>query len=142
MKAGNDTVESISLEEAKRQVALACRRLGLLHLAFAEVLVDQLGEEEGRKTIARAITEYSRKIGRAKRERAVAQGLDPSAEARAHRTGRSRWREAHQSVRLRNGPSVAGAQCGGARSHLLFRRSGKCHGIRSAMQVRPHQGAN
>jgi hypothetical protein len=80
MKAGNDRVESISLEEAKRQVALVCRRLGLLHLAFAEVLVDQLGEEEGRKTTARAIKEYSRKIGRAKRERAVAQGLEPSAE--------------------------------------------------------------
>jgi hypothetical protein len=80
MKAGNDTVHSISLEEAKRQVALACRRLGLLHLAFAEVLVDQLGEEEGRKTVARAIKEYSRKIGSAKRERAAAQGLEPSAE--------------------------------------------------------------
>jgi len=70
----------ISLEEAKHQVALASRRLGLLHLAFAEVLVKEMGEEEGKKCVARAIKEYSRKIGNAKRDKVNAMGLDPSAE--------------------------------------------------------------
>lgn len=72
--------ETIPLDEAKRQVALASRRLGLLHLAFAEVLVDEMGEREGKKCIARAIKEYSRMIGAAKRERAQAAGLVPSSE--------------------------------------------------------------
>jgi hypothetical protein len=72
--------EAISLEEAKHQVALASRRLGLLHLAFAETLVQVLGEEKGRKVVVRAIEEYSRKIGQAKADRARAAGLEPSAE--------------------------------------------------------------
>lgn len=74
------SVKTIPLNEAKRQVALASRRLGLLHLAFAEVLVHEFGEEAGKKLTARAIKEYSRKIGSAKRERAHAMGLVPSAE--------------------------------------------------------------
>jgi hypothetical protein len=80
MAEKDEWVDAISLEDAKMQVALASRRLGLLHLAFAEVLVDTLGEEEGRKTITCAIEEYSKKIGQAKVERARSAGLDPSAE--------------------------------------------------------------
>ena len=72
--------DTIPLDEAKQQVALASRRLGLLHLAFAEVLVDTLGEEEGRKVTVRAIEEYSKKIGKAKADRARAAGLEPTAE--------------------------------------------------------------
>jgi len=49
------TREMIPLPEAKEQVALACRRLGLLHLAFAEVLVQHLGPEEGKRVSTRAI---------------------------------------------------------------------------------------
>ena len=75
-----ERIEKIPLEEAKREVALASRRLGLLHLAFAEVLVETLGEEEGRKTIVRAIEEYSKKIGQAKADRARDVGLEPNAE--------------------------------------------------------------
>jgi len=52
-----ESKELISLEEAKHEVALVCRRLGLLHLAFAEVLVNELGEEKGKKINARAIKE-------------------------------------------------------------------------------------
>ena len=80
MAEKDEWVDVISLEEAKKQVALASRRLGLLHLAFAEVLVNEMGEEEGKKCVARAIKEYSRKIGSAKRERAFSMGLEPSAE--------------------------------------------------------------
>jgi hypothetical protein len=71
--------EMISLEEAKKQVALACRRLGLLHLAFAEVLVEEMGAEEGKRVVARAIKEYGRMIGEKKREKALegGLGLDP-----------------------------------------------------------------
>ncbi len=71
----------IPLEEAKQQVALACRRLGLLHLAFAEVLVTQLGATEGRRMLARAIKEYSRLIGEKKKELAGEKQLDLSRES-------------------------------------------------------------
>ena len=71
----------IPIEEAKQQVALACRRLGLLHLAFAEVLVTQLGAAEGRRMVARAIKEYSRLIGEKKKELAGEKQLDLSQDS-------------------------------------------------------------
>jgi len=67
--------ELISLEEARQEVALVCRRLALLHLAFAEVLVNELGGEKGKRIIARAIKEYGKKVGEGKRQMAIEQGL-------------------------------------------------------------------
>jgi len=37
--------ESITIQEARHEVEPVSRRLGLLHLAFARTLVDELGEE-------------------------------------------------------------------------------------------------
>jgi hypothetical protein len=71
---------SIPLEDAKRQVVLVSRRLGLLHLAFAEVLVRHLGEEEGKKMTARAIKEYGRMVGEKKRELALGEGKELTPE--------------------------------------------------------------
>ncbi len=78
-EAGNSE-EQVSLEVAKEQVALVSRRLGLLHLAFAEVLVDEFGEDAGKKIVAKAIKEYSRKIGDAKRMRIQEMGLKPNGQ--------------------------------------------------------------
>ena len=72
--------ELISREEAKQAVALVCRRLGLLHLAFAKVVVAELGQERGEKVVARAIKEYSKKIGEKKRNVALGQGLELTPE--------------------------------------------------------------
>ena len=73
--------KTVPVEEAKRQVELASRRLGLLHLAFAEVLVRELGSSKGQKLIAQAIKEYSLKIGKAKRDSARAQGMELTRES-------------------------------------------------------------
>jgi len=75
------TREMIPVQEAKDQVALACRRLGLLHLAFAEVLVQQLGPEEGRKMSTKAIKEYGRLIGEEKKRRALEMDMDLGPES-------------------------------------------------------------
>ena len=66
---------TISVEECRRQVDLVCRRLGLLHLAFADILIREHGEAKGKKLVARAVKEYSRMIGEDKRQKALAQGL-------------------------------------------------------------------
>ena len=66
----------IPLEEAKEQVALASRRIGLLHLAFAEVLIEGLGPVDGKRMLTRAIKEYGRLIGEKKKERAREMGMD------------------------------------------------------------------
>jgi len=71
----------ISIEEASREVALACRRLGLLHLAFAGVLVRELGEEKGKKVLARAIKEYAKMIGEKKKNEAEERNLELTPES-------------------------------------------------------------
>jgi len=71
---------TIPLDEAKRQVALVCRRLALLHLAFADSIIDALGQEEGVRLIQRSIKEYGRLIGEAKRAEAKRRGLEPTVE--------------------------------------------------------------
>jgi hypothetical protein len=73
--------KAVPIEDAKRQVELTSRRVGLLHLAFAEVLVRELGPEKGRKIIAQAIKRYGLKIGMAKRARALEQGMEPTEES-------------------------------------------------------------
>jgi len=71
----------VPLEEAQRQVALVCRRLGLLHLAFGQVLIDEFGEERGKQLVSQAIETYSRMIGEKKREMAISQGLETNLES-------------------------------------------------------------
>ena len=72
--------KTVSMEDAKRQVELTSRRLGLLHLAFAQVLVRELGPRKGKQLISQAIKEYSLKIGKAKRDRAREQGMELTQE--------------------------------------------------------------
>jgi hypothetical protein len=68
--------DPIALAEAKRQVYLVSRRLGLLHLAFAETLVEEFGLERGKLLTARAIKAYSKKIGEKKRAVALQSGIE------------------------------------------------------------------
>jgi murein DD-endopeptidase MepM/ murein hydrolase activator NlpD len=73
--------DTIPVEEAREQVARACRRLGLLHIAFADVLVEELGRVEGRKLAAKAIKEYGRLIGEEKKKRALEREMDLAPES-------------------------------------------------------------
>ena len=72
--------EYVLLEKAKEAVASASRRVALLHLAYAKVLVDELGEERALKIILKAIKYYGMKIGEKTREEVVRQGLEPLPE--------------------------------------------------------------
>jgi hypothetical protein len=67
--------ETITLEQAKNEVALAVRRLALLHLAFAETLVQELGDERGKRTILKALRNYGYKIAAPARQAALEQDL-------------------------------------------------------------------
>lgn len=70
----------ISMQEASRQVELVCRRLGLLHLAYARALVEELGEGAGARLASKAIKRYAQWIGSAKSEKAEEAGLQRSPE--------------------------------------------------------------
>jgi len=66
----------IPLRMAEEQVAKVCRRLALLHLSFARILVDEFGEERGKEMVLKAIRNYGILIGSAAREKASDKGLD------------------------------------------------------------------
>ena len=55
--------EKVPLKEAAEQVARVCRRLAMLHLAFAKTLVAEFGEEKGKQLILKAIKQYGISIG-------------------------------------------------------------------------------
>jgi hypothetical protein len=77
MAESNDIVP---LAQAKCEVELVCRRLGLLHLAFARVLTDELGDDEGRRLVIRSIEAYSRMIGEKKQQILAERGLEATQE--------------------------------------------------------------
>lgn len=70
--------ETIDLEEAKSEIGKAIRRIALLHLAFSEMLVEEFGEEEGKKLIVKAIRNYGLKIGQKARKEVLEMGLEPT----------------------------------------------------------------
>jgi hypothetical protein len=67
--------ESIPLERAESEVALAVERLALLHLSYAETLIKELGEKRGRELVLQAIREYGFKIAAKARQGAEERGL-------------------------------------------------------------------
>jgi len=71
-----DRGKTVALEEAEEQVKKVCVRLGLLHVAFARTLVEELGEKQGRALILKAIRNYGKIIGERARARTLAQGLE------------------------------------------------------------------
>lgn len=72
--------KKIALEEAAAEVRLASRRIAMLHLAYARTLVEELGEEEGKKIILKAIKRYGIYAGEEVRKKVEAQGLEPTPE--------------------------------------------------------------
>jgi hypothetical protein len=66
---------SVDIERAKEDIAITSRRIALLHLAYAETLVRELGEKKGEEVISKAIKEYGRKIGEKTREEVEKMGL-------------------------------------------------------------------
>ncbi len=65
-------------EEADQQVILMAKRAALLYQTFAEVLVEELGEEKGKEVIARAVKNYGTKCGSMVKQGVEAQGLNLS----------------------------------------------------------------
>ena len=48
----------ITVDECEKQVKLAVRLMGLLYYHFAKVLIDELGEKEGKRLISLAIKNF------------------------------------------------------------------------------------
>lgn len=68
--------EKITKEQAKHEVQLATRRLGMMHVAYAKTLVEELGEEKGKEIVLKAIQKYGEYIGSQVKEVVENEGLD------------------------------------------------------------------
>ena len=55
--------KKVPLHEAMEQVRITARRLALMHLAFSRTLIEELGEDKGKKAIIKAVMEYGRMVG-------------------------------------------------------------------------------
>jgi len=84
----------VSLEDAKKQVAIVARRIALLHLAYAKTLVKEFGEEKGRKLILKAIKDYGIWIGEK-----IKRGEPDLSKYGVHE--RIEWVEVHGEKRIR-----------------------------------------
>ena len=72
--------QQISRDDAVKNVRLMARRTALLYYYFAKTLVDELGEEEGKRLTAKAVWAYGEHCGKAVREGVQAMGLPPTDE--------------------------------------------------------------
>jgi hypothetical protein len=68
----------VSRDEARQAIEDMSRRVGLLHICYARILVDELGEERGKELIKKAIWRYGTRIGQRTKARVEAQGLEPT----------------------------------------------------------------
>jgi hypothetical protein len=57
-----DDEQSITFEEARKQVEIAARRMAILHLSYAKAILKELGEEKGRQLVLNAIKDYGARI--------------------------------------------------------------------------------
>lgn len=72
--------EEIPFEDAVVEVENVSKRLALLHLAYAKTLTEELGEEEGKRLVLKAIKRYGKEIGKKRREDIDKKGLEPTPE--------------------------------------------------------------
>lgn len=75
-----DEQNMISLKEARQATQAMIRRVALLHMCYARLLVDEFGEQRGRDLIKRAIWDYGTKIGEQAIKRVKDMGLEPTIE--------------------------------------------------------------
>lgn len=64
----------------ERDVWLMARRTALMYLHFARVIIDRVGEAEGKELVKEAIVNYGRQCGRMVREEALKRGMELNAE--------------------------------------------------------------
>ena len=74
--------EMVTLEEAKEQVRIVSEMLGELHIAYARTIVREMGMEEGKKLVLKAIRELGRLSIQKLKDQLQAEGREPTLENR------------------------------------------------------------
>lgn len=88
----HEKIETITQKEAIEQVKLALRRTALIYHHFSKTLLEEFGEEKGRKLIRKAIDAYGNHIGGESRMKAEEKGLRLSPENYQDDLPHSAWK--------------------------------------------------
>jgi hypothetical protein len=67
--------ETITKEDATRQVLAIVKRMALLHYSYGRILGEALGEKKGKALTRKAIDFYGKQVGKQVREKTKAKGL-------------------------------------------------------------------
>jgi hypothetical protein len=67
--------ETVPKKEAMQQLKNMITRTALLHCAFTQTLIEELGEERGKALALKAINRYGDSVGKKAKERAKEKGL-------------------------------------------------------------------
>ena len=70
-----DNQQIVTKKEAIKEVEMTARRISLLHLAFAKTLLQELGDDEGKRVVLKAIKYYGKLIGEEMKRNILARGL-------------------------------------------------------------------
>ncbi|MDO9508481.1 MAG: hypothetical protein Q7I97_03925 [Thermovirgaceae bacterium] len=95
--------QSVSLDTAKEQVEKVCRRIAMLHIAYARTLVEEFGEAGGKRIAMKAIKAYGKQIGESAlqktKEKGFANTPDNYAEEKTVSAGRNRSEESGPPIK-------------------------------------------
>lgn len=72
--------EMLTKDDAVQQIRLALRRAALIYHYFAKTLVEELGDEQGRELIKKAIESYGSHVGREAHRKAKGKELELTPE--------------------------------------------------------------
>lgn len=68
--------DKISRKQASKEVLSIIRRAALIHYCYGKTLIEELGEEQGKELILKAIRAYGEEVGKRVREETMAKELD------------------------------------------------------------------
>jgi hypothetical protein len=80
MRDKSEKNKIVPLKEVVQAIESTSRRIALIHLAYAKVIIDELGEKKGMKVISRAIKNYGARIGEKTRKEVLEKGLEATPE--------------------------------------------------------------
>lgn len=127
MVKGTTDKEFVPIQEASKGVKCLGLRLGLLHMSYAEAIIEELGEEKGMKLISKVIKKYSIRQGEKMKEEVLRKGLEPTLEN--YKEGESyalpTFPGIHERIEVVEGEGIKKHRCYGCVLAKLWKEHGK-----------------
>jgi len=74
-KSEKKEVDIVTINDVEKALQSTSRRIALIHMAYAKVIIEELGDEKGMRLISKAIKNYGVRIGEKTKEEVIMKGL-------------------------------------------------------------------